>query len=497
MIEKLRPHQVEPARKLLSIVRQHGIAVDGSGTGTGKTYAGSFVVASLELPTLIVGPKVSKAPWARALAHFGTSASFCNYELLRTGNTPFGQWDKFKPGKEYLVCEVCQCKIEQQPCPYHPLGIHSAVTKRTAPRYGNFVFHPAVKLIIFDESHRMNGLDSLNAELLIAARRQNIKTLCLSATLAQSPLHMRALGYALDFHADKRDYEILRNGQLIEVPGFTTWARRYGVRFDPRFKGLHWFASGEEQKRIMRELNNQIFPARGIRIRSEDIPGFPKRVILPELYSVEKVQEQYERMKEAIECLNTTKLDDKNPEHPLTKILRARQEIELLKVPIMAELAEDDRAKGFSVVFFVNFSATISELKKLFPNAGIIDGATAKTRDSVVDQFQSNAIGELIVNNEAGGVCLSLQDLTGDFPRMGYFSPNFSATTAEQIFGRLQRDGGKSTCYYRVILADDSTEKAVHSALCRKLGALGSLMDGALTDDDFLPDELSKLRKIK
>lgn len=496
MIEKLRPHQVEPAQRLLQLARNLPAVVDGSGTGTGKTYTGAFVASSLGLPCLVVGPKVSKSPWSRAANHFRDSFSFCNYELLRAGNTNFGGWDKYKPGKDYLVCEVCQCKVAEQPCPYHPRGIHCVTRKRTAPVYGNFSYHPAVRFLIFDEEHRCNGLDSLNAELLIAARRQGIKTLCLSATLAQSPLQMRALGYALDFHADKREYDILRAGKLIEVPSFFSWVHRYKCRQDQRFGGMHWFAGAEDQKRIMKEIRDQIFPSRGIRIRSEDILGFPKRVILPELYEVPEAGEQYERMKEAIEKLRITSLSDKNPEHPLTLILRARQKIELLKVPIAAELAEDDFEKGHSIVFFVNFRQTIDELLKFFPDAGVIDGQTGN-RDGVIDSFQANELRRLIVNNEAGGVCLSLHDLHGDFPRMGYFFPNFSATSADQVFGRLQRDGGKSTCYYRVILAENTVESRIYSALRRKLGAMGALMDGTLEDNDFLPEELAKLKSVK
>lgn len=458
---------------------------------------GSFLANVLGLPTLVVGPKVSQSPWLRAAAHFSDTFSFCNYELLRTGNTNFGQWTKFKPGKEYFVCEICQLRTDAAPhCPYHPKGIHCVTRKRTAPTYRDFRFHPAVKFIIFDEAHRMGGLDSLNAELGIAARQQGIKTLWLSATLAQSPLQLRALGYALDLHADKRSYEILRSGNLIEVPSFYDWVHQYGCRSDMRFGGLHWFASDEQKRRIMRELRQLIF-SRGIRIRSEDIPGFPKRVILPELYDVEGAAECYDRMRAALEQLNTSTLSDKNPEHPLTKILRERQRVELLKVPIVADLAEDDKAKGFSRVFFVNFRQTIDELLKLFPNAGVIDGTTNKSRDATLARFQENTIDELIVNNEAGGVALSAHDLDGEHPRMGYFFPNFSATTADQVFGRLQRDGGKSTCYYRVIFADNTIEKKVHSTLCSKLGAMGALMDGTLDDNDFRPVELAKLKSCK
>lgn len=499
-IEKLRPHQIEPARHIESVLSRYQSVVDGSGTGTGKTYENAYVAHSLGLPALVVGPKVSKVTWERAASVFDDKFSFCNYELLRTGNTQFGKWDKRITGRQYFKCQCCQLEVDInnfQPCPVHPRGIHCLETHKRPAVYGNFHFHPAVKLLILDECHRCNGIDSLNAELPIAAKRQGIKTLFLSATVAQSPLNMRALGYSLDLHADKKDSECIRNGQLIEQPSFYHWASRYGCRRDPRFKGFKWFAGEERQRLIMREIRDQIFPARGVRVRAEDIPGFPKRVILPELCELdhpEKVDGCYHKMAAALENLERTKKSDKDPEHPLTIILRARQEVELLKIPLAVEFAEDDFEKGHSIIFFVNFRQTIDELAKIFPDAGIIDGTTAKTRDHTVDLFQAQKLRRLIVNNEAGGVSLSLHDLDGGFSRMGIVFPNFSATSMQQVFGRFQREGGKSISYYRVLFANKTVEMPVHRALCSKLGAMGALMDGILTDNDFRPLELEKLK---
>lgn len=455
---------------------------------------------SLGLPCLVVGPKVSKVAWERAATTFDDKFSFCNYELLRTGNTNFGQWDKKVPGRRYFKCQCCQLEVnldQFEPCPVHPAGIHCLENHKRPTTYGNFVFHPAVKLLILDECHRCNGIDSLNAEIPIAAKRQGIKTLFLSATVAQSPLNMRALGYSLDLHADKKDVEKLSGGRLIEQPSFYHWASRYGCRRDPRFKGFKWFAGEAEQKRIMREIRDQIFPARGVRVRAEDIPGFPKRVILPELCELdhpEDIDGCYHKMKDALEKLAHTKASDKDPEHPLTVILRARQQVELLKIPLAVEYAEDDFEKGHSIVFFVNFRQTIEELLKIYPDAGVIDGTTVDTRDHTVDLFQAQELRRLIVNCEAGGVSLSLQDLHGDYSRMGIVFPNFSATSMQQVFGRFQREGGKSISYYRVLFANKTVEMPVHRALCSKLGAMGALMDGVLTDNDFRPLELGKLK---
>lgn len=498
MSDKLRPHQVGPANRLLSIFRS-GVpsAVDWSITGSGKTYVGAFVALGLGKRCLVIGPKVAKTPWERAAAHFGGALSFCNYEMLRTGRTAFGKWDHNDAiGGWYFKCQCCQCVVDFDkfvPCYAHHLGIHCLETKKVPAKKGRFNFSSDVEFLIFDEVHRAAGLDSDNAELLLAARRQGIQTLDVSATPASSPLNMRALGYSLDLHNDKKDLLVPgRLGQMIQRPSFVKWLRGHKCRQDERFHGYKWFASRAEQQAIMQSIRDSIIPARGIRVTEADIPNFPKRVILPELYELddpEAIDSAYKKMAEALDCLRAVSETDKAPEHPLTAILRQRQQIELLKIPTVEELAHDDLEKGFSVVFFVNFSQTIQELSKRFPDAGIIDGTPQGTRnrDKIVDAFQAQKLRKLIVNNEAGGVALSLQDLDGSYPRMGYVFPNFSATSMLQVFGRFQRDSGKSTCYYRVIFANKTVEMPIHRALLSKLDAMGALTDGSLADDDLRP----------
>jgi hypothetical protein len=456
----------------------------------------SWIANQLHAATLVIGPKISRSAWDRGAANFEDKFSFCNYELLRGGNTPFGKWDGYKPGVDYLKCEVCQCVVDPVnpfPCPHHPRGIHSVEKKRRPPNYGSFVFHPAIELIIYDESQRINGLDSLNSELSLAATRQKIKALYLSATPAHSPLNMRALGFALGLHNDKTEEAITISGQMLPrrgKPSFYQWLRQYQCWNDARFKGLKWFAGREDQKKIMLEIRNSIIPARGVRVTTESIPGFPKRVILPELYTLddpEAVNSCYKTMAGAIEALKLKAAGDKNPDSALTCILRERQQVELLKVPVATELAQDDLEKGMSVAFFVNFRQTIEELKKRFPGAGIIDGSpeSLRNRQRYIDQYQDNVLRELIVNCAAGGVSLSLQDLVGCFPRSGIVFPGFSAEEFRQLVGRFHRDGGKSTCYYRVIFAAGTVEEPVWKSLRGKLDCLDALVDG-----DLMPDNL-------
>lgn len=496
---ELRPHQIEPANRLREILAVHGSAVDESGTGTGKTYVAAFVAATSHLPTLVVHPKVARSTWEKAAAHFGGSFSQVGYEMLRTGHTDFGGWSGESGKREvYYRCQCCQRVVDFEkfePCYCHPRGIHCLERKTRQHDYGFFSFHPGVRQLVFDEVHRCGGFNSLNAKMLIAAKRQGIRVLGLSATLACSPLQMQALGYLLDLHNLERDLVIEPGKTPLSPskirPSFYRWSAHYGCRRDPRFRGWKWLVGEQEQREIMLRLREQIIPRRGVRVRCEDIPGFPKCDVQPELYDIsepEEINRLYEVMKESLEQLKQHASNDKDPEHPLTKILRARQKVELLKVPIAEELAQDYLDKGFSVVCFVNFRQTIDELCKRFPAALVVDGSpeSVKCRDRNVALFQENRCPMLVVNNEAGGVCLSMQDLDGLHPRVGLVMPCFSAVTMRQVFGRLPRDGGKSTAHYRVLLAAKTIEMKVHRALRLKLNNLDALNDADLNPSNLI-----------
>lgn len=491
----LRPHQVRPASDLCAILAKHNSAVDFSDCGTGKTYVACAVAKQLARPTLVIGPKISATQWHAAASHFSDELDFIGYEMLRTGGTPYGTWERplvgGKEDREYFQCTVCQQRVclgtEFRPCPYHHGGIHCVQTKKVAWNYGKFLFNPSIKFLVFDEVHRAGGLDSLNGEMLIAAKRSGITTLGLSATAACNPLNLRALGYLLDLHnLDKDKAFYIKGGVAMEKKkSFFSWARSLGVWRDPRFHGLKWFAGESEQQQGMAKIRAAIIPDRGVRVSTRDIPDFPACSITAELYDIEgadKIDGIYAKMADALERLKVKAAGDKAPDHPLTVILRARQKIEILKVPVAAELAEDYLAKGHSVALFVDFTETLIELAKRFPDAAQIHGRqTAAERLNGIARYQSGAARVILVQNAAGGVAVSLHDLHGNFPRVGLVFPPFSAVTIRQVFGRLPRDGGKSPSLYRVIFAANTVEVRMQRALRAKLNNLDTLNDSDLT----------------
>jgi superfamily II DNA or RNA helicase len=285
---------------------------------------------------------------------------------------------------------------------------------------------------------------------------------------------MRSLGYLLGLHT------------LTEKDGlsFYRWVRHYGCEQDKTFGGFRWNVGKDEQKVVMARLNAEIIPSKGVRLRCEEIPGFPQLDVSAELYTIEnpkECDEAYAELRDALNRHDVTRAIDKDPELALTKILRARQKVELLKTPVLIELAKDYMEKGFVVPIFVNFSDTVKLLaeKLRFP---VIDGSvTGEKRMKIIEALKRDEYRGVIVNSAAGGVSVDLHDVRGEFPRMGLVMPHPSAVVMIQVLGRLRRDGGKSVAHYRIILADKTIETKVFRSFNAAKDNISALNDGDLS----------------
>jgi superfamily II DNA or RNA helicase len=502
LVNRLRQHQIAPVNRLVDILGRYQSAVDLSDMGTGKTFVACAVATALKLPTLVVAPKVAITAWERAAEHFGEKFTVMGYEHLRTGRTAVGWWDNPLPDDtsilDFYKCQCCQLKLDPakfSSCYVHHLGIHCIEQHRKPWNYGKFNFHSGVGLVIFDEGHRCGGIDSLNADMMIAVKRQGIKMLMLSATAACSPLNMRALGYNLDLHNDKADFIVKHDTgfQYRLKPNFYRWAGKYGCRRDARFHGFKWMLGRESQLAAMAQIRDSFLAERGVRVTTDSIPDFPECEISAELYDLEEggaIDRLYAEMADSLAELAAHSADDICAEHPLTKILRARQKVELLKVPIAVELARDAIDKGYSVGIFVNFAATLAELRSRLKCDCFIDGSRAgvRHRQKHIDDFNANTERCILINSEAGGAAVSLPDTSGDHPRLGLVFPGFSATTFRQITGRFRRENSRSRSHYRVIFAAGTVEVKSHRSLRAKLDNLDQL-----NNDDMVPENLHLL----
>ena len=436
-IPELYDWQVPHADQLFAALSEHGVAMDGSDTGTGKTVVALEVARRAGRVPFVVCPKAVIPSWKEWMKKFrpGDPCHFAfTYDKLRRGGTEF-----LARKKKRLAWRLRGDKM----------------------------------LLIFDEVHRCKGDKSLNSVMLAQAKDAGIPVLMLSATACSNPVEMKAIGYQLGFHDYRR---------------WWNWCLKTGCRRG-RFGGLDF----NNSNRILKKMHAHIYPERGSRIRIRELPQgiFPDNLVIPSGYRIDdpaEVNAIYEDMKEELEILRERRDEDEG-EFALTFQLRARQEVELLKVPVFVELAKDAMAEGNSVVIFVNFTATmdalIDRMSAILPNgserwAEIRGGQSEDERQENVDLFQNNEAKVCLAMVQAGGVGLSLHDEHGKSPRVSLISPSFSAIDFKQTLGRIHRAGGKSPAIQKIIFADGTVEMRVCSAVRGKLKNLDLINDDEL-----------------
>jgi len=383
--KKLLDYQVPAVGRVIAAIEKFGTALDASDTGTGKTYVALAAAKQLGLKAVVMCPKSVRPTWTRCGQHFDTPVFVSNYEQFKLGKTPYCSAAKVprlrKDGKP-----VCDKKGD-------PI-IDTIFTWKLA----------ADEVLITDEVHRCGAMSTLNSDLLVAAKDSGAKTMLLSATAADSPLAMRAIGYSL--------------GLFPRVKDYFKWAFGHGVqkgRFGMEFTG---------GQAAMRRIHSEIFGrGKGNRLRIADIPDFPETKIIPEVVDFDctaEINGVYADLDEALSHLDEVEAKDRQG-IVLTEILRARQRTELLKVPTLVQMAKDAEAEGMSVALFVNFEATLQAICKQLGTDCIISGSQQgprgeADREANIQRFQR-----------------------GNYPRLSIININYSAKQVIQAKGRVHR----------------------------------------------------------
>lgn len=433
----LRTWQIDAAGKLVSAIKYWNAAIDGSDTGTGKTYTACSVARELGYNIVVVCPKAVIKSWNKVIRkHFKMGDKILgvvNYEKLKTGRKDS--------------------------------SIASYVLSRASKRNVFTWKLPKKTLIVWDESQKLKNWKTKNAKMCVQAIKEGYPMLFCSATNATNPLEMRAVGMALKmFKGGNKDYY--------------QWARAHGV-----YDG-NWGLEFNNDPGVLKKLNKDIFDKRGVRLRRDTIPNFPDSEIISEVYNMDeedakRINQIHEEMEAELKKLEKIKKGDGDSE--LTIQLRARQQIELIKVPLFVEMVEDAVEQGFSVVVFINFTETLNALATRLNTKCIFDGKTPdKVRDQNVDDFQDDKERIILVNVQSGGAGLNLHDLTGKFPRMSLISPTYSPVFMRQALGRIWRDDAKTKSIQKIVCVANTVEENVCRNVQLKLDNLDMLNDGDL-----------------
>lgn len=436
----LREWQVDSVSKVVGAINRIGCAIDGSDVGTGKTYVACAVARELDMDILVVCPKAVMESWKRVICkHFkmrDRMIDIINYEQLRIG------------------------KKDSQ--------IASYVKNRRTHREKFTWKIPKNTLIVWDESQKLKNWKTQNSKTCMEAYKAGYKMLFCSATNATNPLELRTVGSCLQLFKGNKQYYL--------------WCYEHGVS-KGRF-GLEFTTDMKLRQKVLKKLHHDIFINRGVRLCRDTIPDFPASEIIAECYNmddsdVKKINQFHKEMD--IELKRLARLIVKDKASELTAILRARQKVELVKVPLFIDMIEEGLEDGMSMVVFVNFTETLQALAKRLNTHCIFDGKTPdKVRQQNVDDFQDGKSKIILVNVQSGGAGLSLHDIHGKNPRLALISPSYSAVLMRQATGRVWRENSKSKSVQKIVFVAGTVEEQVCQNVQEKLKNLDILNDGDL-----------------
>ena len=450
--DKLLDFQFMHVFNLMSAFRSHNVVLDGSDTGTGKTYSAIALCKQLNLRPIIICPKTIMSNWKHVCDLFGIyPLTIVNYECIKAGKA----YDKFGNRIDCSFIEVSQ------------LDEKTVEFRWKVPKNA---------LIIFDEVHKCKNMKTLNGKLLLSAKMQD-KVLMLSATLSDKPESFHIFGYMLGCYKNIRQAKNWINGMILE---------------DNAYLG---------SKPQLSAINKFIYPERGSRMRIVELGNkFPTNQTSSDCYFIE--ESKRETVNHAFKKINkystkvNSSLDKNNNGEILGEIIKARKTLESIKIPIIEELANDYIENGYNVVIFVNFTDTINELAKIFNTDCIVNGATSlNKKEENIQRFQSNKTNLIICNiGLANG--FSLHDLHG-VPRVSIISPSFSSNELIQALGRICRVGAKSPALQRIVYCANTCEEIICNRLKEKIGFMSKLNDNdqisiesKLDDTDLIKIEI-------
>ncbi len=467
VIDCLKEYQIQHVKNLLFVLQYGNACLDMSDTGTGKTFTTLVICRQLKLRPIIICPKNIISSW------FEIADMLC-VDLLGIAN-----YELAKKGKYYTTLESFYDNAAIE-CPYiKPVYEKIIGTEQTKLQYVNWNI-PNGTLIVFDEAHKAkNGIGTTKKtgiSILMSSCKMFLdKTVAkyvifLSASISDDIMCFDSIAYHLGFY------------EVYDFKYYTKFLETLGDDYH-------------------KQLNKILFPRYASRMRKESA-NFSKSNIMPVLVNVNQalaneIENEHKKMSEAIENLRNKTIPGSIY---FVIMLRARQKIELLKIPSYADKIKERLDAGDHVVVFLNFVESKLQLAQLLLDSGIvtpadidyIDGTnTAISRNTICKKFQNDELKVLVCNSASGGTSLSLHDINGKYPRSSIISPTHSAILLLQMLGRIDREGAKTDTLQQIIYVRSeedqfSVEQKICDNLRERIKNINSINDGDLNVVNYI-----------
>lgn len=426
--DKLFEYQLTSVQYGVRSMSLYNRALLGHGTGMGKTAIALGIARERGRRVAVVCPKPITTDWHRMAKYIGVETyDVCGWEWLKTGKSKMGEW--------------------------------------TGENKKSFQFTlPDDVDLVFDEVHRAKGEGTQNAFLVRDSVMQNVPTIALSATIADDPTKMWAIGQFLGLHQGGRDYYRFLNAHDCVKS-----------RFGMEYKG---------GKATLRKIHRRVFPDRANRLKPSDVGNaFPETMITARAFDMDSARDimnEYHELAYRIDEIRCQESAASIQGSILAEITRARQRIELFKAPAVCAMVKDLIAEGNSVFLAVNYTETLKFMQEeLGTTCSIHGGQNDLVRRGNIDSFQNDKSRVMIGIIQACREGISLHDINGNYPRVAIIMPTYSVYDLKQVLGRVHRAGGKSKSLQWIIYAAGvDIEESICNALDAKLKRMDTLMDG-------------------
>jgi superfamily II DNA or RNA helicase len=454
----LLPYQIPHTEALLDALTRSRVIIDASDTGTGKTYCSMALCKRLGYKAMVFCPKSVLMNWARVAETFGVSLKIANYEFIKNGN----------------MYDVNDGIMTRTTVPYfHPVIVY----KKERDRYelSHYVYDgtiPEDTLVIFDEAHRCKNAGTENSKLLSCLNDTSVKILLMSATLTDKVPTFAVFGLMLGLYPTLISY----NGWLRSEKIKDTETMKHRT-----IKGMGDRAHSSEDNSVA-ILHNKLFPYYGSRMSIKDLGFlFPDNRVTADCYYMKEYNEVEAEYKEINYCLSLLKMKEYNALSVLPRLIRAKQRVELLKVPLYLELIEEALSKHYSVIVFTNYIETMMTLAtRLNTDCCVRGGQSIVDREMNIQRFQNNESPIILCSIPSGGVGISLHDIHGGHPRMSIISPTWSGQDLVQAVGRAHRAGAKTPVVQKIVYCAKTYETRICEIIKRKLMNISGINDGDL-----------------
>ena len=463
--KKLLNYQIPHFYQLYETLQESSCILDASDTGTGKTYTTIALAKILKLEPFVICPKCVITSWQNVADNFNIKLlGISNYELLKGG--------KYYNNEKEFTKE--KCKYMKINITYKTIIKNAREYKKTIKSF-EFNF-PNNALIIFDEAHRCKNYQSVTSQLFQSIIKCKCKIILLSATISDKIECFKPFGLAFKFYDKLKDYKWWMKNQI-------------------KIRKLYFKKNNiidEDDKQLL-VINDRIFPVKGSRMRISELGDmFPHNNIICQSYyckNYEEIQDEYEYIDEMFSKLKN--------EHAraiaLGKIVKARQRIEMFKVPIFIDLAKEAIDNNYSLAIFVNFRDTMDALGyHLKADCFVHGGQNIEERELNISNFQQNKSKIIICIIQAGGVGISLHDIYGGHPRMSIISPTWSGQDIKQVLGRIHRAGSQTPAIQKIVYCAKTYEDKLLEIINQKIKNID-----AINDKDLIPNKFELLDMVE